>query len=294
MYCLPITAQEYIPMLQEGNVWSVDVYDDIWEPPVGTPCCNTNTYQISIVDTVILNDLEYKRIGVDGWTTVNCLLREENGIVYMLMEDGITERTLFDYTLEVGDTFDVFESAYAFYPICLEMGGEPYDHFLTVSEINYEQIAGQNRKVISFNEGNGTSQFQWIEGIGNITGFSLMWEIWDITGGSLLVCFTENSQTTFFNGATSCNNTTLSIANFEKEFITLYPNPVYGVSSISLPKISNSYHIKIFNLQGKLVQENNQVSGNFKINRADYNTGLYFYQVFNEGVLIKTDKFLVK
>ncbi|MCR9182922.1 MAG: T9SS type A sorting domain-containing protein [Flavobacteriaceae bacterium] len=155
-------------------------------------------------------------------------------------------------------------------------------------------IAGQNRKVITFEEEGLFMNFQWIEGIGNISGFSLMWEQIDVTAGSLLVCFTQNDQTTFFNGATSCDNTTLSQQHFNKQNFVLSPNPVKQTSQILLPPNSKGYSIKIFDLNGKVLNESHNQKDTFTINATDFVTGVYFYQVFEDTRHLKAERFLVK
>ena len=95
--------------------------------------------------------------------------------------------------------------------------------------MDFLEIAGEMRKVITFAEGNTFLEFQWIEGIGNITGFDLIWEALDITGGSLLVCFTNDVDTYYFNGANSCDNTTLGIDDLTKDNINRIANSIRGI-----------------------------------------------------------------
>ncbi|MCR9182923.1 MAG: hypothetical protein NXH73_08350 [Flavobacteriaceae bacterium] len=74
--CLTATAQQYLPMLEEGNEWSVDLYYEIFEPHPGEPGSFTITYQIAIGETVSINNNIYKSIEVDNGSTLECFLRE--------------------------------------------------------------------------------------------------------------------------------------------------------------------------------------------------------------------------
>ncbi|MFK5981857.1 MAG: T9SS type A sorting domain-containing protein, partial [Flavobacteriaceae bacterium] len=192
-----------------------------------------------------------------------------------------------------GDVFSVFDSAYNDDPFCNQYyGGYPYDD-LTVIQVDYIIIAGEERKVITFNEYGFYTNYQWIEGIGNITGFDLIWEVIDITGGSLLVCFTTGGETYFFNEATSCDNTTLGIADSFKEQIILYPNPVVQRSILQFPEELEINKVKIYTINGRLIRDKN-VSKYLIIDNMNYASGLYFYQIFSNDKLIKTEKFIVK
>ena len=286
-------SQDYIPILEEGNSWSVDVYYEPWDPP-GPPYSWTITEQISLGDLEEVNGLEYYRVWSGEEPT--CLLREENGIVYKYDEYEEVDKILFDFTLEEGDTFNLYDSAYNSYGFCSTIGTgiwEPELHVDTVEEI---EIAGELRKVITFLENGGGDfiQFQWIEGIGNITGFDLLWGWLDIGGDGKLVCFTTYDTTYFFNDANSCDNTTLSLGETDKDKIVIYPNPISERSILHLPNEAEIDQLKIYNLSGVLVKEVSITSDNYILNNMDFASGLYFYQVSSNGKHIKTEKFIVK
>lgn len=279
-------------MLEEGNIWNVDVYTDIFDPPGGVDCCRTDTINFSLGDIETVNGIDYVRIILND--NNSCLLREENGIVYKLNENENIDKVLFDFTLEVGDVFSVFDSAYADNSPCNQYyGGEPYED-LTVIQVDYIELAGELRKVITFDLFLIDNQAQWIEGIGNISGFDLIWEILDITGGSLLVCFTTGDETYFFNNATSCDNTTLAIGDNFKNRILLYPNPITDRSILQLPIEAEIDYLKIYTISGKLIKNEIISAKYFVFNNINYAPGLYFYQVSSKGKIIKTAKFIVK
>lgn len=278
-------------MLQEENTWSVDVYDDIFDPPPNVPCCNINTRQISIGDVETINGIDYKIVLRDN--NPSCLLREENGIVYKYDTQNSEERVLIDMTLELGDVFNLIGSGYDTLFNCVD-GGWLLENQLTVEQIETVDIAGMLRKVITFSEYNNYIQLQWIEGIGNISGFDMLWEFVDITGGSLLVCFSNSANTYFFNGATSCDNTTLGLNDLSTEEIILAPNPVTNSSILQLPSEASVDQIKIYDLNGRIIKDKAINKDYFTINAMNYRSGLYFYQVFSQEKLLKTEKFIIK
>ncbi len=74
-------------MLEEDNIWSVDVYFD---PFVKPPVEYTITHQMNVSGAITMNGKIYKRVyNNDGETS--CLVREENGIVYQIDENNSTE-----------------------------------------------------------------------------------------------------------------------------------------------------------------------------------------------------------
>ncbi len=278
-------------MLQENNTWSVDVYYAPFNPP-SFPTW-TETEQISIGTIEEINGLDYYRLKSGDQDT--CLLREENGIVFKYDENEGIDKILFDFTLEEGDTFNLTASAYdTYYDFCTTIGGQIWEDELIVDTVEEIEIAGMLRKVITFLEYNNYVQFQWIEGIGNISGFDNLWEQLDITDGTLLVCFSTNGTSYFFNGANSCDNTTLGLDEVYENNSILYPNPVFDKSILQFPSEEFVDIIRIFDIQGRLVKEETITTDHVIIDAMQYRSGMYFYQVFSNDELIRSDKFIVK
>ncbi|MDC8003947.1 T9SS type A sorting domain-containing protein [Aureisphaera galaxeae] len=287
-------SQDYIPMLDEENTWSVDIYYSIFEPLPPNPCCFTITDQLTVGGTVTHNGMDYTQLYIDG--AVRCDLREENGIVYKYDENEEADKVLIDMNLEVGEVFNLLGSAYdVSFPICHTAGNGMTYTSMTVETVEYLDIAGETRKVITFSNYSQPSftQIKWIEGIGNIHGFDGFWELLDITAGQALVCFTNSSGTYYFNEATSCDNTTLGIDDFSEEAIVLYPNPVTSKSILQFPEGAVD-RIQIYNVSGKLVTEIRPSSNHFVLDMMQYSAGLYFYQVFSEKKLLKTAQFIIR
>ncbi|MAT89400.1 MAG: hypothetical protein CMC35_01805 [Flavobacteriaceae bacterium] len=289
-------SQAYIPMLEEGNEWNVDVRYEVFDPPPDIPCCYTITFDVVVGELVEVNGTEYYEMVANG--QVRCLLREQNKVIYKYEEFSETDNVIFDFNLQVGETFEIPGSGYDFRKSCV--AGDAFSTTsyseLTVGSISTEFIAGEDRTVITFEENFGVTgePFQWIEGIGNITGLDLLDETIDITAEHRLACFTNQGNTTFFNEATSCDNTTLGTVDNTIEAIGVYPNPVTEVSILSLPKAQQVDEILIFDANGSLVRKEKPSADHLKIHAMNYRSGLYFYKIIFEGNTLKAGKLLIK
>ena len=284
---------QYLPILEEGNSWSVDTFYCPFSPP-DYPTW-TITEQITINGIVEINGINYKQIY--SGENPSCLLREEDGVVYKYFPDENIEKVLIDMNLEVGDVIPMqFNSSFT-YPFCAGDGFNVAPISLEVFEIEVLFIAGENRKVIKFVDEyfpNSGEELRWIEGIGTTAGLGIPYAFQDYSCGSVLSCYTTGGNTYFMFGANSCDNTTLSIGENFKERIVLYPNPISEKSILQLPIEAEIDYLKIYNINGKLIKEDVIVTENYILNNMNYASGIYFYQVFRKGKVIKTSKFIVK
>ncbi|NNM22770.1 MAG: hypothetical protein HKO54_04380, partial [Flavobacteriaceae bacterium] len=218
-------AQPFLPMISEDHAWSIDIYHEPFDPGCEIcDCCSyTITEQITIGEIVMVDGKTYNRV-LRNEAGTSCLVREENGLIYKYSETTEVEVLYYDFTLDLGDTF--------FLPLedqeyCSWEGFNNIVTEMEVINVSVQNIAGEDRKVIEFDHANELGiEATWIEGIGSVLGFDPISETYDFTFGTALVCFTDNGIVTFFNGATSCDNTTLNVSDFELPEVVLYPNPV--------------------------------------------------------------------
>lgn len=268
-------------MLQEGNTWSVDVFFN----PLDCDCPHIVTQQVTVAGSILVDGKTYKRVfNNDGET--DCLVREENGIVYQLDFSNPDEVLKYDFTLELGDFFN-FQSGLVYCSYgCFNNTGV---NTLEVVDVDTQFIAGENRKVImfEFTSQNNPTFFQevWIEGIGSTRGFDPLGECVDITDWTALVCFDINGTNYFFNDATSCDNTTLGIDDFNQDQIVLYPNP--SSSKIFIKSQEDPVtKVELYSLLGEnVITVNNNVES---IDISDLDTGIYLLKIYTErGTTIK-------
>ncbi|MCZ6595462.1 MAG: T9SS type A sorting domain-containing protein [Bacteroidetes bacterium] len=281
-------SQNYIPMLEEDHTWSVDVYFD----PFKCDCPHTVTQQVTVSGSIVVDGKTYKRVFNNSGGT-SCLVREENGIVYKYSEISNNEVILYDFTLEIGNIFTL--PVFPDDDYCSWEGFNNIAFQIEVVNVSTQFIANEDRKVIEFDFINEIGITEtWIEGLGSVLGFDPIGQTLDITIGTALVCFTKNGTTYFFNNATSCDNTTLSIDDLDRDQIILYPNPVTSTSILQFSSLGIIDMIKIYNVSGKLVKEEKVNKDYVLIDAMQYRSGLYFYQVFSGNKLLKTEKFIIK
>ena len=277
LFVCNLSNSQYLPMLEEDHTWSVDLNgsnfgEDPW----------IRTDDISVSGSTVINGKTYKTVTNDHIPEIDCLVREENGIVYRYNESINDEMVMYDFTLEVGDSFtffqhDIYCSIYGPVP------STPISAQVISTDIQF--IAGENRKVIEF-EYFFEDEEIWIEGIGSIRGFDYVGVVYDIIDFTELVCFTNNVDTYFFNGATSCDNTTLGFDDLNVDSFNIYPSPVQDLVRIENTSNTEITSIKLYDVLGRLVMtEKGDIN---QIDLSHLNSGLLFVEIeTDKGVVTK-------
>ena len=268
-------SQSYLPMLAEDNEWNVAAYGFISGP-------FSFSIHYALGEEVQIDGKTYYTLLFDG---SNCnYVREENGITYY-HEDGI-DHVIYDFNLDVGDTFEIAGHC--------SFIGPMFGIILEVVDVTTEFIAGQNRKVIEFDNdciGNHCITEFWIEGIGSTVGFIPVGRYHDID--TELTCFTNSGVTYMFNNYETCE-AVAGVSDFFKDLIKVVPNPVSDISILNIPSEVFADQVKVYSLQGRLMFEKEVTSESVYLDRSDLTPGIYFYQVFSNSELIKTGKFMVR
>ena len=76
----------------------------------------------------------------------------------------------------------------------------------------------------------------------------------------------------------------------------VYPNPVYNVSTISVSNLSSNsgnLAIKIYNVLGEVVYAAEHLSSDIKVNKANFDDGVYSFQMFDSGKMVAGGRFVV-
>lgn len=82
-----------------------------------------------------------------------------------------------------------------------------------------------------------------------------------------------------------------SINEFENVKVAVYPNPVQNFINFDLN--INNYSVRIVDITGKTVSNSVSTSNKHKVNTTNFNNGIYFYTISNNGNTITTNKFIV-
>lgn len=251
---MTLRAQEYVPIIQEGNEWNtLTVITDDWP----------NYTYINEVDwcsgDTIIEDVRYTKImgtanGDDP--RLFSLLREEEGKVWYRDLNHQTDILLYDFTANVGDT--LFES------------------YLVVDSISIEHLGGVDRKKYWFGleyefTGEPYALETWIEGIGSDWGL--------LTSGSHIycgsysraLCFHQNGELVWYNP--EYDVCTVTGVEEIMEPISIYPNPAKEMVTIGGYEVAE---VQVYNTLGQLV---NTIHGTNEISVTGLAEGVYLLRV---------------
>ena len=88
---------------------------------------------------------------------------------------------------------------------------------------------------------------------------------------------------------------TVSVKELNQKLISIYPNPANNYLNINFPNsFSDPFDVNIYDLNGKLVF--NQQLFNLKntINLNDLKSGFYTYNITNKTSILKEDKLIIE
>ncbi|WP_298223504.1 T9SS type A sorting domain-containing protein [Flavobacterium sp.] len=270
-------SQSYIPMLN-NSTWILKDF---------VSCCRpSETKTIEAGEDVVIGSKTYKKyidpFSAPGNSNHVVYLREnkEDRKVYTLING--TEVLLYDFNLSTGDTFGIFDVT-----------------------SDYVMLNGENHKRIQLSHFDENYQITltqtWIEGVGSIAhpfrpAFNMYNGLSASGGHSVnLVCSFQDGQHVY--GNEDCTLQFLSTYQnvVSAAAIAFSPNPLISELTISSESSLQNATFKLYNIQGQLVREINNLSGNsITVNRENLSSGLYFVQLFENNKLIKDTKLLVE
>lgn len=274
-------------MLEEANNWGVEA------------CFYGECEGVGVVEIIgeeTINGKTYKVLNNE-----TCLLREENGVVYVLNED-MSENVFLDFTLEIGDSFfldGLQDNSFCFNGAEFSM----IDEF-RITAVETQFILGLDRKVLYMNYYENGVQWNldgeeeiWIEGIGSSGGIGPRGFTWDLD--LYLRCFTRNGETIkirdneIFDTEEECEATTAGVDEFLLSRIQIAPNPVSEIAILTIPLEISETSIKVFDANGKQLFEKDILAKNTFLDFSSIVSGLYFYQIYSKNELLITKKLLV-
>lgn len=183
------------------------------------------------------------------------------------------EHLLYDFSLQVGDTFKY----------------KTFAHY--VQKIDSTQIGGVWHKVFTLKGKNQTSPsfdniYTVIEGVGCTKGLIYPLGPADFEGSLMLSCFqTNNSQpqtnpkVDFFDNNTSCYLSVEEQNHVQKE-VQLYPQPASTVVNIQLPSKIQSGSLTMYNPLGQVVISRSIANSElWEIHNPGNMHGMYYYRI---------------
>lgn len=286
LLCSSIFYAQGFPITDQGNRWSVEVSQFCGDLPDcndfeitgyrvnGEEVVNGNTYAI----------IEFYNTFTNQWQ-FSSYLRQEGDLVYIFRPNQEQESLLYDFSLEVGDASTL-----------LVIEDTNQNGVADVTAVTTEFIAGEMRKVITFDVptlDSTISEFeQWIEGIGSTTNLILPFQ--SVVDASYnLGCFGNGVELYPFSEIEDCS--LLNTDSFISTTSSLTPNPISEQSQLTIDQFQGNTSISFYNLLGQLIDQKEVTNNTMAINRSDFpSTGIYFYQIEQNGVITDTQKFIVK
>lgn len=259
-------AQEYVPIIQEGNVWNTL---DVTAGMYNTYYNNVNWFS---GDTII-DDVRYAKLmgTTDGDAPhLFSLLREDDGKVWERLNNQ-REILLYDFTANVGDT------------LWCGLWADEY-HYNIVDSISIEHIGGVDRKKFWFGLeygwfGTAATEI-WIEGIGSDLGLLYSGSAGISGAYYCTLCFHQNDELIWQNpNYDDCTFDAVGENSFANE-IFVCPNPAKDVVNINFADDTECQSVAIYSIDGRLVVETfPETSQSSTINIADLTPGLYLIKL---------------
>ena len=218
----------------------------------------------------IYNNKSYKILRHDDeyWSDTISLLRVEDKRVYFVPPADTTEYVLYDFSLEVGDTFS------------LGYFNDPNFNFpdsIVISDIFIYQTNDGPRKQWIFN-----AETTWLEGIGTTHGDVVFPHyVSPQNYGQILTCFAKDSVDII---GEDCYNLNVSVPNgpeFSIPKITVFPNPFEDQFLIKLDPNYNLEEVSLFDIQGNEIPH--KIEGQQLFLTAHLPKGVYYLKCLVNG-----------
>ena len=266
-------AQEYVPMLQEGNEWYT----------LDAQVCSSqtlrgfNTLVHRIAGDTLIDGVRYTKVMQTvndvGTSTLAALLREEDGKVWE--KYGSTEVLLYDFTANLGDSL-----------VC------GYGDYFVVDSISIEQIGGVDRKKFWFGLeydfiGDPYAMETWIEGIGSDLGLLFCGSYYFCGGYYRALCFHQNGELVWQNPEYDACLIT-DVEEIHDNELTVYPNPAKNLVRINGVEAAE---VQVYNALGQMVKT---VRGTNEIDIADLVDGVYLVRIRDKEGRIFLEKVMVR
>lgn len=274
--------QAYHPFIDTGKHWNV-MHE-------GFEVKRTVEYYISAQDTTI-NDTVYRKVlvneqygyypsGIAGFIREDTAERRVYFRPYYGWWHPIQDRMLYDFSIDVGDTVDVYGLYY-----CQWFSNA----YKVAARSTIELLNGEQRTLWDLHpiDENVQQADQWIEGIGSINGvlFPGCYEMATITLYLELLCYFEDDVKLYMSAQDTCfvDWTTGVQANMQHN-IKLYPNPVTNVLYLTTHSDSERFNAyEIYDVSGLKVADGRFFDHSYAIPVDNLHSGMYLLRIKNES-----------
>ncbi len=278
-------SQEYVPFPEDSAVWR-----ESWATGDSGYQTGSGGQQYFLYGDTVINDLEYSFLYDSNYHPFSPhipfdsiqlspvgLLREEDKRIYFMNYDSWgdslilqSERLLYDFNLEVGDTINCFSD----HDLAPYVQG--YDHAIVGDIDTIQTVDGIYRKRYIVNANPLWFEPYIIEGIGSVDGLfypcgSDNWHAYNS-----LICLGIADEIIY--GSTNpsnpnCYNLYLNTQETTYQSLTLQPNPTTGIVHLSEPVYD--VHLSVYSAIGQKVRDERSFNGSF-IDLNGLASGVYF------------------
>ncbi len=272
-------------LVRENNHWS-GLIEAAW--PIGEYSFHFQKLQ---GDTVFQNKTYKKLLGTSDtlqvkWDYEGAMREDTPGKVYFRAAGSFSDHLIYDFNIVVNDTFTGFyyENEYK---------------MIVDSIVQIQLLNGEWRKQYYFTGISGFYGYEnWIEEIGSDNGLTNSGVFFSITDYyPSLNCFTENGVVKVYNNSFFSCYSIVGISEApNQQSSTIIPNPVQEYATIEL--LGNKVpglKAKIYSSTGLELQNINASFGNtFLFTRGSFNSGLYFYIIYDGEKQVSLGKFIIQ
>jgi len=284
-----VRGQQYVPLVDTNKVWSVfDVYRTLYLKIGGDTIIDSKQYKKMYRTTDTLQIM---------WNRYAEGIREEDKRIYVKFDSD--ERMLYDFNIEVGDTFF---TTIEYYPHCQMVVS-------SIDSVELENNEFRRRIVFSYESNtpnvscglaNNLDDEEWIEGIGSKRGllsFFLYYASLPADYLEALLCFHENDTLKYINSNIPVCYLAGNTQEYDKsQNIKVYPNPFSDYLTLEFEDFTfNHCTILLYNTLGVEVQRIDNITQNrVVIQRNNLPQGFYFLRVICDNKNLGVRKIIIQ
>jgi hypothetical protein len=275
-----ITIAQYRPLPMQNAEWVN--WGGLYL--LSCPACTFVNYKYYTDGDTIINSTAYVKIkktelpainDVSIYPTYTGAIRQDtlNKKIYIVLADSTTERILYDFSLQVGDTINS-----VLHDLANNIGNCGVE---TIYHIDSILVNGNYHKIFYIQGGCGDMSLSFIEGIGS--SYGLIFPNYSGQVESHLSCMKVNGQTYYPSNTSSCNLTN-PVSTMDKMVnisdIDIYPNPTADELNIKITNAGLSFvSITISNTLGEIVIKEKMLTNEKKLDISTLPNGLYFLKL---------------
>lgn len=275
---LPLIKSYGQNLLSQENRWNVT--NNVWWQGL-----NTTTKSFRLDDTTTINGKEYLRVLESNdslninWNSTNIFLRQDSSSKVFIYQFG-EERVLYDFNLELGDTFTVNDYCY-----------------LMVNNIDSVLLLnGEYAKKLTLmtNEDPSGIEINWLEGIGSDQGLTGYFTCGASNSFTELICFRKNEELLYPAEGLTCYINVTSVEDInDKSYFKINPTLVKSKLKVTSSEKFLNKELKLFSYTGQLMVSIYVESLEFQIDISHLQDGIYFLSIADKDGIIYT-KSIVK